>query len=523
MTTTRWPFPQDRTAFRFAGPGSPLYAPSADRVTVYTDAACTVLADIQTAGGVPVAGSVLTTGIDTLIPVFLGPATDARVLYGRTSAGVFEMDARVEDRMNALQAQLVLKPWEFSVAAYGALGDGVTDDTGAINAAVAAAWAYAVANNGYARVVFPVAAVDYLVNGAPSHAYSGNAIIPVPGIRATTANKINLEFTGAAQGAALPHWQQTVRQVNPVTLRTTNSYPMDSTYGEPAILGGPNFHQGYGGGGDVFNNVCVSLDGLSFMGPNTPAAGISGVDLVGCAESHVKTGSYLVNNPPGAGLAPGSPSGYAFGLRTPNNGNNDLSVVESWSTEGLTFGMQLGEHTSVLASRVVYCNIGYAVIGSYGGVGAQHSVALVNASAEGCTVHLKTVGDNARVHGLIDIEDTAAVVIDGYATTPASGDLWVTGAYTTLVVPAAGSNLRVRNTMAPPGFLASAPPVPSTAVALQNPTGRDAWIVVSGGAVTAIAVDGHATGLTSGQLLVPMGKTVTLTYSAAPTWNWWLI
>jgi hypothetical protein len=47
-----------------------------------------------------------------------------------------------------------------------------------------------------------------------------------------------------------------------------------------------------------------------------------------------------------------------------------------------------------------------------------------------------------------------------------------------------------------------------------------AMVYVSGGTVSAIAVDGTTTGLTSGAFLVrPMG-TITLTYSVAPTWVW---
>lgn len=44
---------------------------------------------------------------------------------------------------------------------------------------------------------------------------------------------------------------------------------------------------------------------------------------------------------------------------------------------------------------------------------------------------------------------------------------------------------------------------------------------VSGGTVTAIAVDGTVlTGVTSGVIMVPSGKTITLTYSSAPSWQW---
>jgi len=66
----------------------------------------------------------------------------------------------------------------------------------------------------------------------------------------------------------------------------------------------------------------------------------------------------------------------------------------------------------------------------------------------------------------------------------------------------------------------TAPAVPASTSALTNPFYRDAAVSVSGGTVTEIAVDGTATGLTAGTVLVPTGSTITLTYSSAPSWVW---
>ena len=38
--------------------------------------------------------------------------------------------------------------------------------------------------------------------------------------------------------------------------------------------------------------------------------------------------------------------------------------------------------------------------------------------------------------------------------------------------------------------------------------------------ITAIAIGGQATGLTTGAFRVPAGQSITLTYSVAPTWVW---
>ena len=50
-----------------------------------------------------------------------------------------------------------------------------------------------------------------------------------------------------------------------------------------------------------------------------------------------------------------------------------------------------------------------------------------------------------------------------------------------------------------------------------NPNPVPVSVTVSGGTVTAIAVDGTATGLTTGTFTVPAGGSVTVTYSVAPT------
>lgn len=59
--------------------------------------------------------------------------------------------------------------------------------------------------------------------------------------------------------------------------------------------------------------------------------------------------------------------------------------------------------------------------------------------------------------------------------------------------------------------------VPASGAATVSPYSIDATAYVSGGTVTAIAVGGRTTGLTSGAIRWPVGKALTLTYSVAPT------
>ena len=85
------------------------------------------------------------------------------------------------------------------------------------------------------------------------------------------------------------------------------------------------------------------------------------------------------------------------------------------------------------------------------------------------------------------------------------------------------NNLQIAGTnyAAPPTNVA-APAVPASTVVQNNPFGWDATVHVAGGTVTVVAVNGVATGLIAGTFRVPAGGTITLTYTVAPTWTWYL-
>lgn len=60
-------------------------------------------------------------------------------------------------------------------------------------------------------------------------------------------------------------------------------------------------------------------------------------------------------------------------------------------------------------------------------------------------------------------------------------------------------------------------PLAANAVAAYNNNSAGVNQTISGGTVTAIAINGTTTGATSGTFFVPAGGTVTVTYSVAPT------
>ena len=66
----------------------------------------------------------------------------------------------------------------------------------------------------------------------------------------------------------------------------------------------------------------------------------------------------------------------------------------------------------------------------------------------------------------------------------------------------------------------SSPAVPATTVAATNGTGTVVAVTITGGTLTSVVVNGTQAGTTAATYLVPAGGTISITYSAAPTWAW---
>lgn len=107
----------------------------------------------------------------------------------------------------------------------------------------------------------------------------------------------------------------------------------------------------------------------------------------------------------------------------------------------------------------------------------------------------------------------AGNVIDGNQFAPGSAGIFSLNAGSTDV-------LRDNPGFNPRGHAVTQPAVPASTTAQTNFSGCDCTVYVSGGTVSAISVGGSATGLTTGAVRVPAGSTIALTYSAAPTWQW---
>ncbi|MEU9405600.1 glycosyl hydrolase family 28-related protein [Streptomyces sp. NPDC048281] len=153
-------FPQDRMAYRTTGPGSLLYSADGTKVTVYADAACTVLADIQALDGSALPGSVITVDATSLLPRFLGPTSGTDVLWVPGARGVaVELDAEVQTRVETAEATLNAHLADPDAHGDRTWAQAQFDPSGAASAAQAAA-VTAAATDATSKVSAHVSATD---------------------------------------------------------------------------------------------------------------------------------------------------------------------------------------------------------------------------------------------------------------------------------------------------------------------------------------------------------------------------
>ena len=402
-----------------------------------------------------------------------------------------------------------------------------TDNTTALRNCQAAAIAYAQAGDGYAQIylsgLYGVASAP-IVGGATA----GNAYIPLP-VLATTDRKVTLEYQGKGTAQALAHWQQTAVQAVGSGLACLNGAgSVDSTYGPTSLIGGPV--GGYGASTNAFTNMCVVLNGITAVVPYNGTC--SGFDFYGVAECIVEDAScFGMAVVPGGGPLPvlTSPQnafsnfGY-FGLRMPSVGNNALCIVKQFSVEGMVNGVRVSEHTIATSLRIIYC---FASIVPYcgGGNDMADRITILHATVEVTNDVIATIETTHVIFMEIDHLETEVFynsVVNDAGGLMAGYVKWAdyNAAYnnTQFII---GANFSPYNLHQRAGALAS-PAIPASTVSLKNPFGRDCAVSIAGGTVTAVKIDGTTVVVsTPSMVILPTGRTISLTYSVVPTsWTW---
>jgi hypothetical protein len=412
--------------------------------------------------------------------------------------------------------------------AYSLKADGSSDDAVAIRNAIATeVTACQTAGTYYAELYFPPGIYQLTAALVQGGATKGNSQIPLPVIDPAVGQKVTLVLRGVRDASAPPHWNQTVAQASGTVFRSTlTTGTNDGTFGAASVIGGPTSPQGYGMAGNdaTFSNMLIVIDGITLITPANPT--LIGFDFNGLAEYNVKTAAALANQLPSGAGAP--THNWAMGLRGSAVNNNDNCNIGLMTVEGFYYGYVLNEHTTFQRILAVYCIHGIYAIG-----GAAHAcITGLYASMEVCQASLTIdPGTLCQVYiASLDVEDGTTPFNPSWHISDSGnqGRGYIgfnrnpTGGTTLILV--GGAFLKIEYNRQQVGALGgSNPSVPASTVAFQNTFWRTAAVNVTGGTVTVINVDGVATGLTSGTVIVPAGRNITLTYSVAPTWNWVLL
>lgn len=420
-----------------------------------------------------------------------------------------------------------------------------TDDTSAIQSAIAAAVSYAQGNQEqYAEVIFPSA--YYCIAGAAviGGGTQGNSQITLPIITASTGTKVNLALKGLAKVTAAPeHW------LNPnlsapgavlVCMRTDGTY--DHTYGPAAVIGGPV--NGYGGGGGTYSDMFLIIEGLTALVPFNTAYG--GMNLYGVGQADVRSFSYMPMAVPAAeaGVWPSvggsiaSPLEFTAGLIMPVLGNNDINQVEDYTSYGAYIHIAGCDHLTIKNMRTVFGSIGW-VPNSTGGGGQNHGASFLNWSCEAVETPIYAFttagwgGYNLGGNGPVNI---AALDLESYSTPLANADsgalALIQGVcwFEDLSAPGeyygeltACPNFKMLDMTQTVGPIASPQAAPSSTSTWHNYYYRDAWITMSlsGGTLSALSIDSTSQAVPASaayySFMLPSGHSYTPTYTGTLT------
>lgn len=422
-----------------------------------------------------------------------------------------------------------------------------TDDTTAIQAAIAAANTYAQNHGGYAEIFFPPSAgLFYGVGGSLKNTDGTNAVynsqltIPVNGEQ---NNGVTLVFRGPEDAgqtrywnADYPVWNGCIQSFGVFTTSGNQSTSINNG-GNPSVIGGPTGKFNYGvlqgvNTTPTYTNTCLVFQDFTILTTHSNAGWTySAWNAFGCARFHAKNFAYGTNgvvqfykNSPNLGdftnvtLLSG---GLSVGGLMPSNGNNASNYLQNVVCNGgYTYGLYAMEHTVANSLTMLYCWSGVCPVGSYndsaasGTVSALHAMYFDQACVEGCTFHINIIGTGQSgigpiIHMVMDTEGTvqlrdseAAGANTGAGLAAAMGEIRLTGSPSTITVQTGtgagglGTGLRIIKEQNLPGVPSSGIPSLVDGTSVENTLWRPATVYLSGGTnVTTVAVSRLAGGV----------------------------
>lgn len=327
------------------------------------------------------------------------------------------------------------RDWQ-NVKYHGATGDGITDDTAAIQAAIDAAAAH-----GGGTVYFPHGV--YIVGGALQDGARANAQLLLPSVDTAAGEQVTIHLLGEVAPPMMP------------TMDVAGITPDEGS----VIKGTLNAGVGgalLGGSGPVgsfldFTYIRVIVQNLTFRMPADPVLTAINFDRIESSEFYnvnIDTGQYILKDVAEPTTA------TSYGLKTPKNTNSGGAYIRVMMVTGFYTGVRLGEHTEADYLSVSTCKIGYefqaASHGSvFGRLGASWCVNFASFSGSHHTLIYSMAYEhyNPVLHGAKwynpdthDIEDAGNLGI-GFITYYIVQS--VTGTELTIAVNG-GSNLHIK-------------------------------------------------------------------------------
>jgi len=422
-----------------------------------------------------------------------------------------------------------------------------TDDTSAIQSAIAAANSYAVTHN-LAEIYFPLpAGLFYGVGGALKNSDGTNSVfnsqLTVP-VNSEQNNGVTLVFRGAGDSGQTrywnsdyPVWSGSAIQSFGVFTTALNQSNNIAAGGNPSVLGGPTgkFNYGVLQGANTtptYSNTALVLQDITILTTHSASGWTySAVNAFGVARFHARNFCYGTNgvvqfykNSPGLGdysTVSTLSGGLSIGVLMPSNGNNASNYLQNVVCNGgYTYALYATEHTVGNDVTLLYSWSGLCPVGNYsdsasgGAVSALHAMYFDQICVESCTYHLNIIGTGQSatgpiIHAVLDTEGTvqfrdaqSAGANTGAGLAAALGEIRLVGSPSTITIQTGtgagglGTGLRIIKEQNLPGVPSSGIPALVDGTAVCNTLWRPATVYLSGGTnVTTVAVSRLAGGV----------------------------